>query len=262
MLRVASSAATALTESINFVTWLSEEAARKLGGVSNDDLAGLTAEYDRLAQRIKDSGWLVGAKQVAEWNAEMEVLYEKIQQANPATSDLAVNVAKVAKVTEAAVKPTVQLAKATETTSKGASKYVKELAAINKETDKIKARHEKATKAIEDGHEALDDMVKSTNDYIAGLEFELMLVGKSAKEQAILTAQREHGATATEAQREAITRLTSQLYEAQAATEAAAAAQKPFQDALQGTIERIDEAFTVVEAKLARTLLVCCSTPF
>jgi len=243
LLDVVAASASALSGLVQFTKFVSEEMARQIGGAAADDLAGLTAEYDALADKIKRFGSLVGDNKLAEWNSELADLYQKIEQANPATSDLAVNVAKVAKSTEAAVKPTVQLAKATETTSKGASKYVKELASINKETDKIKARHEKANKAITEGVEALDDMVKATDQYIAGLEFELSLVGKTAKEQAILTAQREHGATATDEQRAAITRLTGQLYEAQAATEAAANAQKPFQDALQGTIERIDEAF-------------------
>jgi len=98
LLDVVAASASALSGLVQFTKFVGEEMARQIGGAAADDLAGLTAEYDALADKIKKFGSLVGDNKLAEWNSELADLYQKIVQANPATSDLAVNVAKVALV--------------------------------------------------------------------------------------------------------------------------------------------------------------------
>lgn len=101
-----------------------------------------------------------------------------------------------------------------------------------------------------DSHDMLDELVAKNEDYIAALEWEVEMLGKTEREQFILNATRDLGTASTQAEREEVERLAATLYDHNAALEAAAEqtraaeeAQKPFRDAITATIERIDGAF-------------------
>tara|TARA_R110000772_G_C13310282_1_gene440290 strand:+ start:22652 stop:26701 length:4050 start_codon:yes stop_codon:yes gene_type:complete len=75
--------------------------------------------------------------------------------------------------------------------------------------------------ATEEATEALLKETEATEDFIADLEFEMTLIGETAKEKHILNELRNLGANATEAEIDAAREMIDTLYEEQAAIKAA-----------------------------------------
>lgn len=119
----------------------------------------------------------------------------------------------------------------------------KENTTLVKTFDKLEERHKKAQQSMSDGIKEIDDLVASNARLTEELEFEVSLLGKTEREQARLTAVRKYENTMLADQAAHMVDLTMRMYDAEAATAAVTEAQDPFQKALQGTVERIDEAF-------------------
>lgn len=245
ILSIGVAAAEALPAIIDFTQWVGEELAAGVGGAATDDIPRLESQLASLRKELafyeqNGHGASMGTEEL---RANIAKLEAQLKTANSFNENLVVSTSKLATVQTTAAKAAESTASATVKTVSSSKALIAAHKTLEKSLADINKRREKASELMQDGHDELDELVKSTDDYIASLEFEVSLIGKSAREQALLTVEREHGARATDEQRAKLVALTATLHDAEAATQAAAAAQKPFQDALQGTIERIDTAF-------------------
>jgi len=243
ILSIGVAAAEALPAVIDFTKWVGEELAASVGGAATDDIPRLEKQLADAREELERFGQMASAPGFDDLREKIAKLEAQLKTAYEFQENLTVSTKKGAVASTAAAKAVTAQGAATGavvTTSKEYAKVAKDLV---KELDKLRDRHTKANDQLTAGIKELDELVASNDRYIEQLEFEVSLLGKTAREQALLTVEHEHAGKATEEQMEKIRALNAQLYDAEAATEAAAAAQKPFQDALQGTIERIDTAF-------------------
>jgi TP901 family phage tail tape measure protein len=133
------------------------------------------------------------------------------------------------KAATGAESPVEKLGKTEKELAKEAKDAAKEQLALNK--------------AIREQEEAVAETEKKVKDYIEELEFEVSLLGKTAREQALLRKEREWADEAATGELQTIIALNAQLYDNATATAAATKEQGPFAKALEGTVERIDTAF-------------------
>ena len=246
ILSIGVAAAEALPAIVDFTRWVGEELAAGVGGAATDDIPRLESQLASLRKELafyeqNGHGASMGTEEL---RANIAKLEAQLKTAHSFNENLTQSTAKLAVVQTTGAKAAEATAAATGKTVSSSKSLVAAHKTLEKSLADINKRREKASKLMQDGIDELDEIVKSTDAYIESLEFEVSLIGKSAREQAILTVEREHGARATDEQRAKLVALTATLHDAEAATKAAAAAQKPFQDALQGTVERIDEAFS------------------
>lgn len=252
LLLIASAGAGAAISLSSFGKSIGENLAIALNGIAADDLPRLEAKLSDLREELafyEANGHSASLateglrKKIAQLEKQVETA-NKIQdiynESAENTADKQKEAAKEAGETADAVE---ELAESYKMSAKELKAFNKENERLNKLADKLVSQHNKANEAISDGVGEIDEMVRSTEEYIEELEFELSLVDKTAREQAILTAVREQGGRATGEMAERIRELTGQLYDAEEATRRATEAQKPFQDALQQTAARIDAAF-------------------
>jgi len=246
ILSIGTAAAEALPAIIDFTKWVGEELAAKVGGTAADDIPRLESQLASLRKELafyeqNGHGASMGTEEL---RANIAKLEAQLKTAHEFQENLVVSTKKAAVASTGAAKAVTAQATATGAAVTTGKEYAKVAKDLVKELDKLRDRHTKANDQLTAGIKELDELVASNDRYIEQLEFEVSLLGKTAREQALLTVEHEHAGKATEEQMEKIRALNAQLYDAEAATEAAAAAQKPFQDALQGTIERIDTAFS------------------
>jgi hypothetical protein len=246
ILSMGAAAASALPAVVDFSKWLGEEMAASIGAVATDDIPRLESALAKLREELafyEKNGH--GAERGTEALREsIKKLEAQLKTAYSFQENLSVSTAKGAEASKAGAKAMAETVDETKKVVASSKEYAKVLKELDKSLEKINKRHEKANEAMQDGIDELDDLVRSNEEYIDQLEFEVSLLGKTEREQTLLTVAREQGARATEEQRARMVALNATLYDAEAATKAAAEAQKPFQDALQGTIERIDSAFS------------------
>lgn len=182
-----------------------------------EEIAKLQAEYDNLAKSMTDT-WKTTDK-----------LEESVEAAAEQQSTFA--------------EATADSAEATEEDTEAKEQFRKEVEQLIDSLEDLQKRHEKANEAITEGIEAIDDITRETQGYIKELEFELSLIGKSEREQAVMNAARDKGARATAAQREEIERLTGEIYDQNAAMEASKEAQQRMVDAIDGARGTLSDFF-------------------
>ncbi len=180
---------------------------------------------------------------VEKMRAELAALEKEYVTLETAIVKTARGTGQLNEVTAQGTKITTASASTTKTSTESMKALGKETTDLLKDLDKLKERHKKAQESMSEGIKEIDNMTAATDRLIEEMEFEVSLIGLTERQQAQLTAERKYGGKVLDDQAAKLVGLTMQLYDAGAATEAAAAAQKPFQDALQGTVERIDEAF-------------------
>lgn len=115
--------------------------------------------------------------------------------------------------------------------AKSTKEMEKTLKDMGKEMASIEKRHEAANKLMDEGHDALDAMVQKSEDYVEQLRFEVSLIGKTEREQALLTAERRAGAGATEDLKNEVRALTGELYDNEQAMKATEEAARKVEDA-------------------------------
>lgn len=245
LLRVVASSASALAGLVDLTKWVGEEMAAAVGGIAGDDIPRLEEKLAKLRKELEFYSQPGHGTQstIAELTSQIAKLEAQLDTARSFQEGMAVATEKTTVAVKSNAKAVDLSVVSTSKSSKATKEYEKAVNDLAKSMDKLESRHLKANEQITDGIRELDELVESADRYIDDLEFEVSLLDKSAREQAILTAEREHGARATAEQRDRIAELTGTLYDSQAATAAAAEAQKPLQDALGETISRIDTAF-------------------
>ena len=212
----------------------------KIKGILSED-AGILEFGERI--RFFGPDGLVSFEGADELKQKLAELEEGLKKAKKFQTEFGVATYDTVASLVAEKKALGETAEATTTLGKSKKEYAKLLKATQSAQKKSTAQHEKNIKLFEKSNEALDDMVRAGEAYIEQQEFEIALIKMSAKEQAVANAVRSAGTQITEEMRLRIKANAAALYDAESATQAATAAQKPFQDALQGTIERIDSAF-------------------
>ena len=154
-----------------------------------------------------------------ELRGKLDELKAALTEARKAQDDFA---ASSVKSKEAATDNSSAVAKEAESVTK----YTKAVIDADKHIKEFNSRHEKANKEFEQGHKILDDMVEKSEDYVRQLEFEVSLIGKTEREQAILTAERKLGAGATQELKDRTREYTGELFDNKEAMKAAAAETK------------------------------------
>lgn len=245
LLDMVAAGAKAATTATGLARFIGEEFAAAINGVSKDDLPRMERELARIENALSSTlfNWIETDKEIARMRKRADELREAIKRANPLLHDFAGSASNAGKATD---KTADQVEGLTDSTFE----YTKATIDATKAIKEGQKAHERATRQFEQGHKMLDEMVQKSEEYLDQLRFEVLLVGKTEREQAILTAQRKLGAGATQELKDQTRQLSAELFdqkealkEVEAQTKAAADAQLPFQEALQGTVERIDTAF-------------------
>lgn len=224
--------------------FLAEELASS-SGIAADDMDRMAEKIEWLKDqtaRYADEGEKVPpiVKQQREELKKLQLVYELnlelMQNAANATKDAGKETQKLEKIVVTATRKQSALNDNTEDYTDNVDDLVKSL-------ESLSARHEKANESITDGIKAIDDINRETEQYIGGLEFELSLIGRSAREQAVLSAARDGGARATAAQRAEIERLTGEIYDANAAMEASEESQERMTQAIESARSELSDFF-------------------
>lgn len=254
--------------------FLAEELAASIHGAAEGDFPRLTEQLVNLQDKLE---WLEGrdnpraAARIIEIRKEIEETEAAIQRALPKMEDYGAAIEEAGFSFESAAKNIQELK---ERHAEANAQFEAGHTAINRlafETGHLEERHLKATEAFNKGHAELDKLVAAeeraeeatrrlaeeqhnlqfaTAEYIGELELELRMLDLSERDRAILIAQRELSANATQEERERVHELTGALFDAneemRASAEAAREAEKavdPWAEAMTQAAERIDTAF-------------------
>lgn len=214
MIEMAAAVAKALPPTVDFIHYLAMELGltSKNAAALEQDVYGLEQQLKRLekagrgntTQATKLKNEIAALKK--QLDAEYKAMEESIKAKNKHTRASGASAAAVEDEAES---------------TKTLTKSLKE---ITKELDKARKAHEKANEEITKGVEEIDKIVKETDDYIKELEFEVSLLGKTKREQELLSAAHSHGAMATEEQRAKMAELNATLYDSKEAAAVAAKA--------------------------------------
>ena len=233
MINLGTQAAAGFAQAVESARFFGEELARIRFGIAADDIAALEGDIAKIEEIL--SGGSVssfgerfrffGPDGVFEYldddelRGKLDELKAALTEARKAQDDFA---ASSVKSKEAATDNSSAVAKEAESVTK----YTKAVIDADKHIKEFNSRHEKANKEFEQGHKILDDMVEKSEDYVRQLEFEVSLIGKTEREQAILTAERKLGAGATQELKDRTREYTGELFDNKEAMKAAAAETK------------------------------------
>ena len=233
LIDLTASSASALSGLVDLTKFVGEEMARRIGGIANDDLPALTLALESARRELEfyEEGGHGAEKWMEELRVKIASLEGQIETATSFQKDLVVSTNAVAESTEnasGAMSGAVKVAASYTKTQKELAKISKNIASAQKKTA---SQHEKNTKSLEDSYEALDDMVRAGEQYIEQQEFEIKLLGMTAREQAIANAERSAGTRITEAHTEAIRKNAAALYDIELASEQATKATEQMEQA-------------------------------
>lgn len=233
MINLGTQAAAGFAQAVESARFFGEELARIRFGIAADDIAALEGDIAKIEEIL--SGGSVssfgerfrffGPDGVFEYldddelRGKLDELKAALTEARKAQDDFA---ASSVKSKEAATDNSSAVAKEAESVTK----YTKAVIDADKHIKEFNSRHEKANKEFEQGHKILDDMVEKSEDYVRQLEFEVSLIGKTEREQAILTAERKLGAGATQELKDRTREYTGELFDNKEAMKAAEAETK------------------------------------
>lgn len=233
MINLGTSAATGFAKAVESAKFFGEEMARIRFGIAADDIAALEGDIVKIEGILKGgsvAGFgerfrFFGPDGVFEYLDDDELrgklaeLKTALAAAREAQDDFAASSVKSKNAADAN-------ASAIEDGAKNVKQYTKVVIDADKHIKEFNSRHEKANKEFEQGHKILDDMVEKSEDYVRQLEFEVSLIGKTEREQVILTAERKLGAGATQELKDRTREYTGELFDNKEAMKAAAAETK------------------------------------
>lgn len=245
LIDLTASSASALSGLVDLTKFVGEEMARRIGGIANDDLPALTLALESARRELEfyEEGGHGAEKWMEELRVKIASLEGQIETATSFQKDLVVSTNAVAESTEnasGAMSGAVKVAASYTKTQKELAKISKNIASAQKKTA---SQHEKNTKSLEDSYEALDDMVRAGEQYIEQQEFEIKLLGMTAREQAIANAERSAGTRITEAHAEAIRKNAAALYDIELASEQAAKATEQMEQAWESSRNTLSDFF-------------------
>lgn len=233
MINLGTQAAAGFAQAVESARFFGEELARIRFGIAADDIAALEGDIAKIEEIL--SGGSVssfgerfrffGPDGVFEYLDDDELrgklaeLKTALAAAREAQDDFAASSVKSKNAADAN-------ASAIEDGAKNVKQYTKVVIDADKHIKELNSRHEKANKEFEQGHKILDDMVEKSEDYVRQLEFEVSLIGKTEREQAILTAERKLGAGATQELKDRTREYTGELFDNKEAMKAAEAETK------------------------------------